>query len=167
MPPVSPETIHQTVEALKAAGPLPTQQTGFSWGSLSSWATVASIVVGFLSVFFVFLPKWKDITNKRLDTLDEERRADMAEMRKEVREIKTELAAAMIRAAKAEASASLADTRTAILGGVISMLTAEIQRTDPGNPVLKQAQSMLKDAASHDFGLGRGMEDIAAKVAGL
>lgn len=160
MPPVSPETVHQTIEAIKAAGPVPTQQTGFSWGSLSSWATVASIIVGFLSVFFVFLPKWKDITNKRLDTLDEERRKDMEEWRQEMREIKVQLAAAVARAAQA-------DTRSAVLGAVISMLTAEIQRTDPANPVLKQAQLMIKDAASADLGLGRGLADIASKIANL
>jgi hypothetical protein len=64
-------------------------------------------------------------------------------------------------------TAQAAETRSAILRSVVSMLTAEIQRSDPSNPVLRQAQSMIADASMGDLGLGKGMLDIAKKVAEL
>ena len=61
-------------------------------------------------------------------------------------------------------AASEADTRSAILRAVVSMLTAEISRTDPSNPVLQQAQIMIRDASQGDLGMGSGLAAIAAKV---
>jgi hypothetical protein len=150
----SPDAI---VHAVRAASPIVTRQSGVSWGSISGWGTLIVALVGLASAYLVFLPKYRAVMNKRLDTLDQERRNDMIAMRAELAGLREDVG-------RAVRAASEADTRSAILRAVVSMLTAEISRTDPDNPVLQQAQIMIRDASIGDLGMGRGLRDIAAKV---
>jgi hypothetical protein len=127
----SPEA---TAHAVRAASPIVTRQSGVSWGSISGWGTLIVAMLRLASAYLVFLPKYRAVMNKRLDTLDHERRDDMIAMRAELAGLRED--------GRAVRAASEADTRSAVLRAVVSMLTAEISRTDPANPVLQRARKL-------------------------
>lgn len=127
--------------------------TGITWAALFGGGTFSVVLVALIRA-------WPLLTKLAIDarfTLRKEKRDDMAEMRQDINALRGEVAAAV-------QTANAAETRSAILRAVVSMLTAEISRTDPDNPVLQQAQTMIRDASSGDLGVGRGLQDIAAKV---
>jgi predicted histidine transporter YuiF (NhaC family) len=133
---------------------------GLQVGSVSSWLTFAGIVAGLVMSYFKFIPKNRETISARANALEEERRGDMEAMRGEMRETRKLAADAMM-------AAQAAESRSSILRAVVSMLTAEIQRTDPANPVLRQAQVMIADASMGDLGLGKGMVELAKRVVDL
>lgn len=149
-----------TVTQVAKSVPSPVRIANVPPGSVSSWLTLAVICAGIVMAYFRFVPKNRETISARANALEDERRGDMDAMRGDIRELRKMVNDAI-------ATAQAAESRSAILRAIVSMLTAEVQRMDPGNPVLKQAQAMIRDASSGDLGLGRGMADIAAKVAEL
>lgn len=146
--------------ASAVAAAAPVKLTGVSLGSVPAWLTLAAIIAGLISIRLKQGPLIRKTISDRANALEDERRGDMDAMRGDIRELRKMVTDAVT-------TAQAAETRSAILRSVVSMLTAEIQRTDPSNPVLRQAQSMIADASMGDLGLGKGMLDIAKKVAEL
>lgn len=164
------------VQAVKSAGPVSTHAVGLSIGSIPQWIMtgVMTLVAGCLT----FLPRWqrsktdqyKAESDRAKEELTEERAGAaelLIERRKDIESMRADIKELRALVTDAVQTANAAETRSAILRGVVSMLTAEVQRTDPNNPVLQQAQAMIRDASSGDHGVGRGLQDIAAKVSKL
>lgn len=145
------------VAVVNAAAPILTKPA--NGGSTASWITATcALLTVTLGPFLLFLVRWRGLGNKRADSIDEERRGDMDAMRRDLRELRTMCNDAVDTAREAE-------SRSSILRAVVAMLTAEVQRISPDNPVLAQAQAMIRDASTGDMGVGRGMAEIARKVA--
>lgn len=162
MAPGAPEA---AIAAIHAASPILTKPA--NGGSISSWLTFASIVSACIMAYFVFYPKLRAVTNARLNSLDDERRDDMAKMREENAELRKEMGALRERVAVAVKAASEADSRSSILRAIVSMMIADAERRDSDNPVITQARAMIEDLSRGDLGLGKGMRDIAQKVVEL
>jgi hypothetical protein len=149
------------IAAINTAQPLVT--TPKNGGSTASWITaVAASVLALLGLVLPFIIKRMVIRNKRLDSIDASRLADIARMEERMAKLET-------KAETASEKAQQAENKLVAAVSAIALLSAEVKRLDPKSesPVLAQVHDLLAAATTGDFGLGRGMGNIVSKLAEL
>jgi hypothetical protein len=79
--------------AINAGKPIATHAEGWSRTAIGVWALFAALVPILATGMFKLIPVMRKLANEREKTIDDERRADMVDMRKEITDLKAELAA--------------------------------------------------------------------------
>ena len=120
------------------------------WTAVGVWVAAITVIGGLLTAIVKQWGPWRKQAS-------DERDADFARLREDVREAKSD-------ARKAADTAQRLENMVACMRPAISILTAEVRRLDPNsatNAAILQVQELMAMAAAGDLGLGPGLRSLA------
>lgn len=132
--------------ATQAATSVPVHVSGFTW--TAALVGILNLLVGGALVAAIKnWPRLREMANAR-------RKGDLDDMRQRITVLESEVKSATATALKAQMQMTYV---TAALG----MVSAELERQDPGNSVIKQAREMVAQATHEDSGFGAALRQLA------
>lgn len=157
---------HLAATAIETAGAALQTQDGESIKA-GVWATAAAIITGLIGLFGIYFTTRRGI----LESASAGRTADFRRLREEIErrdgdidEMRTEMRA--MRGEVAEAGRVAADMKLQMvrLQTAFRLVSSELARHDPDNPVLVQATSLIAAASMTDTDILRaGVASLGAK----
>lgn len=133
--------------------PITVSTTTGVWTAVGSWLGAIGIGAVLVAIVKSVVPWRKQVSEERGD--------DFARLRAEIAEAKAEAKEAAKKADDASKAVLRAQTQTAMLSAALSLVSAELERKDPGNPVIKQARDMVARAACEDVGFGADLRALS------
>jgi hypothetical protein len=116
---------------------------------------LANLLIGGLLVSIVRTrPAIMKIANEREAAKAAGRRDDMDDMRKRITDLEAKVEAA-------NATSLQAKMQMTYVTAALGMVSAELERRDPGNPVIKQAREMVAQATNDDDTFGTELRKLA------